>query len=866
MMWAKDWCKDTVFAWRQIRKAPGLSAVAVLSLSLGIGANTAIFTLIESTLLRPIAVKHPDRLRLLTWREQWGGWVPPNLGYRSPTFGTIYEQRETADHGLLHTDFTPRMYEDFRTKSGLIDSLFAFKELGRATALVDGNAEAVNCFLVAGDFYRGMEIVPVVGRAISPEDDVRTQAGSVAVISYQYWTRRFARNPAVIGKRITLNEVPTTIIGVNPEYFTGIEPGATFEIWAPLNISPAAYGSLHHGAGYKDGSELAILDERNGWSLPMMGRLRKGVADSQVRSALDALFQAEVDANPGPLASMLKEPAKRPRLLVQSGARGLDYLTGQYDRLLEAALALAGLVLLIACANVANLLLAQSAVRQREISLRLALGARRGRIARQLLTEGMLLAAMAGVAGVILGYGTRNAIPALLRTPWRPSPFDTALDPKVLAISIAITFLTGVLFSLAPMWQSRRVELNEALKDGSRATASLSKLRTGRALVVLEMALSVLLLAAAGLCVGTFVNLKNTPLGFRPRGLLLFSLDPPRVSYPAERMGVLLMKLEDRLSAAPGVVTATFSASRSGSRIALNGRNWDRTFDSYARATDVGSVFFDTLGIPILYGRAIDSRDRAPGLRAAVVNQAFARHFFQTENALGKTFRASNDAAYQIVGVCGDWRAEQFRDPIRPAFYGAFLEQPRTGTVEFAVRIRDGEAAVVRRIREAVRSVDGDLAIADLHTGVEQIANGLSQEFLMASLAAVFAALALLLAAIGIYGVMAYTVARRTNEIGIRMALGALPEGVRAMVLREAVMLVAVGVMVSVPAVLGASPVVDHFLAPGWSHNFAYGVKPGNPMIIGMAVIALVAAALLAAYLPARRAAAIDPMAALRHE
>ncbi|MBV8731792.1 MAG: ABC transporter permease, partial [Acidobacteriia bacterium] len=622
MMWAKDWCKDTVFAWRQIRKAPGLSAVAVLSLSLGIGANTAIFTLIESTLLRPIAVKHPDRLRLLTWREQWGGWVPPNLGYRSPTFGTIYEQRETADHGLLHTDFTPRMYEDFRTKSGLFDSLFAFKELGRATALVDGNAEAVNCFLVAGDFYRGMEIVPVVGRAISPEDDVRTQAGSVAVISYQYWTRRFARNPAVIGKRITLNEVPTTIIGVNPEYFTGIEPGATFEIWAPLNISPAAYGSLHHGAGYKDGSELAILDERNGWSLPMMGRLRKGVADSQVRSALDALFQAEVDANPGPLASMLKEPAKRPRLLVQSGARGLDYLTGQYDRLLEAALALAGLVLLIACANVANLLLAQSAVRQREISLRLALGARRGRIARQLLTEGMLLAAMAGVAGVILGYVTRNAIPALLRTPWRPSPFDTALDPKVLAISIAITFLTGVLFSLAPMWQSRRVELNEALKDGSRATASLSKLRTGRALVVLEMALSVLLLAAAGLCVGTFVNLKNTPLGFRPRGVLLFSLDPPRVRYPAERMGVLLMKLEDRLSAAPGVVAATFSASRSGTGIALDGRKWDRTFDSYARATDVGSGFFDTMGIPILYGRAIDSRDRAHGLRAAVVNQA----------------------------------------------------------------------------------------------------------------------------------------------------------------------------------------------------------------------------------------------------
>src|ERR1700733_5789269 len=250
--------QDLCYATRMLRRNAGFTAVAVLSLALGIGANTAIFTLIESTLLRPIAVKHPQRLRLLTWREQWGGWVPANLGYLSPTFGTIYEQRETPDGGLMHTDFTPRIYGEFLRDSNVFESLFAFKELGRVTAVADGTAEPVNCFLVSGDFYRAMEISPVIGRAIAREDDVRTQAGSVAVISYQNWTRRFARNPAVIGTTITLNAVPVTIIGVNPEYFTGIEPGANFEIWAPLNLPPAVYRYLQHGADFKAESEHSL--------------------------------------------------------------------------------------------------------------------------------------------------------------------------------------------------------------------------------------------------------------------------------------------------------------------------------------------------------------------------------------------------------------------------------------------------------------------------------------------------------------------------------------------------------------------------------------------------------------------------------
>jgi predicted permease len=849
-------------AIRQLRKSPGFTAAAVLSLALGIGANTAILTLIESTILRPIAVKHPERLRLLTWKEQRGGWVPPNFGYRSPAFGTFYEQRDTPDGGLMHTDFTPRMYQSFVRDSRVFESLFAFKELGRVTAAVDGNAEPVNCFLVSGEFYRGMEITPVIGRAIGPEDDVPAAGAPVAMISYGYWTRRFGRNRLVIGKRITLNGVPVTIIGVNPEYFSGVEPGARFEIWAPLNLPPAVYGRLQHGAEFLGRSEVSFLDEEDAWGIPMMGRLQRGMTDSMAQSALDVLFQRQVDANPGPLASFLKEPAKRPRFLLQSAARGVDYLTERYNRLLVTVLALAGLVLLIACANVANLLLAKSAVRQREISVRLALGASRWQIARQLLAEGLLLAAMAGVAGVIFGCWTRNGIPALLATPWRPSPFETAFDPKALLISIGITLFTGVLFSLAPIWQSRRVELNEALKDGSLAKTGLSKLRVGRMLVVLQAALSVILLMGAGLCVKTFMNLRRMPLGFRPEGVLLFSVDPPRRSYPAGRMEGLLQQLQQRFGSIAGVVDATFSGGRGYAPVTVG----ERKQATYAASLDVGSHFFETMGVRIVNGRAIGGQDRGKGVPAAVVNQEFARRFFPSKNPLGETFRVRNETTYQIVGVCADWRADQFRDPVRATFYGAWMEAPQAGSIDFEIKTEGEQAGIERKIREAVRATDPALAIFDVHTEMEQIANALSQERLLAALATVFGGLALLLASIGMYGVMAYTVARRTNEIGIRVALGAQPARVARMVLRETLLLGAAGVAIGIPAVLAAGPVLDHFVAEGERKGFAYGVQPNDPALLALATVVLGAAVFSAGYFPARRAARIDPMAALRHE
>lgn len=847
--WLDATGQDLRYAVRMLRRSPGFTTAAVLSLALGIGASTAIFSLIESALLRPISVKHLDGLRLLQWREQWGGWVAPNLGYMSAMFGSIYEQQETRDGGIVHTDFAPPVYRALAEHNDVFDSFFTFKELGRATLVAGGNAEAVNCFLVSDGFYRGLEVSPVIGRAIGPPGELGTEGARVALISYSYWTRRFGRDPSVIGKQIELNGVPVTIIGVNPEYFTGIEPGSDFEVWAPLELSQELIGR-------------SFLEDERAWQLPAMGRLKPGVTDARAQSEMSALFNAAVDANPGPLAGMLKDPGKRPTFSLHRAGRGVDYLTERYGSAFQTLLALAGLVLLIACANVANLLLAKSAARQREIGLRFAMGARRGRIVRQLLTEGMLLALMAGIAGAMLGYSARNIIPAALGTSWRPNVLSTAVDSKVLLASLAITIFTGILFSLAPAWQARRVELNEALKDGGRSSTSLSKLRLGRLLVALQVALCVLLLAGAGLCVNTFANLSRVPLGFRPQGVLLFNLDPG-LRYAADPAIALAQRLRESVGAIPGVESAAFS--RSAGEVAVGGR------------------FFETMGIPILAGRGLDERDASNGAPVAVVNQAYARENLHDPDPLGKMTGGSSGSAYRIVGICADWHDERLRDPVYPKLYrpaspAASTHTSADGTavhrsstpITFEIKLTSEKpqmlAGVVAQIRSVVHEEDPNLAISDVRTETEQIGTALAEERLMAMLAVVFGSLALLLAAIGIYGVVAYGVARRTNEIGIRVALGARPGGVAWMVLRETLLLVAGGIAAGVGAVVALSPMVDRVLAPGWAHGYAYGVKPGDPLTIVIAALVLSAAALAAGWLPARRAMRVDPMTVLRHE
>jgi predicted permease len=865
--WVEEAWRDMRFAIRQMGRTPGHTAVAVLSLGLGIGANTAILGMIESTLLQPIAVKDVKQLRLLTWRseEARGGWVAPSLGYQSPTYGWFYEQRPTPDGALIHAEFAPPFYREALRDNTSFESLFGFKELGRVTAVVNpgspqASAETVNAFLVSGNFYEGLKVQPIHGRAIGSTDDLSEETSTVAVISYEYWTRRFARDPAVLGTVITLNGVSTTIIGVNPEYFTGIVPGGRYEIWAPLHLSTSMSGR-------------SLLDDSY-WRIQMMGRLKPGVSDVQAQGALDFTFQRYLDSAylTGRFGPLLRDPAKRPRLLLKPGARGVDYVTDRYDRMLAAALALAALVLLIACANVANLLLAQSESRRREISLRLALGAGRGRIVRQLFSEGSPLAGIAGLVGFAIGYFTRNAIPALLATPWRPNPFETAFDTRVLVACLAVTIITGILFSLAPAWWSMRIEINEALKDGSRGTASISRSGAGVVLLGTQVALSFVLLVGAGFCVKTLLNLKAIPLGLHPEGVLLFTLEPPQARYSDDQIGPLLAKIQDALHTIPGVQATSFADNGGYARVVQpeNGAT--------VRMVGVGSQFFETMGIPILYGRAIDVRDQRNGPESVVVNKEFGRVFFNRENTVGMTFTASDAGAgsdanprqgetqYQIVGVCTDWHVDRPRDPVRASFYSAGLQPQRGRRASLKLRISGDEVSVTRRVREMIHSIDPELDVSDVRTQVAEISTSLSQETLMASLASVFAGLALLLALIGIYGVMAHYVARRRNEIGIRMALGARPDGIALMVLRETLLLVGIGVAIGVPTVVALGPIVNHALAPANRESFTYGMRPDDPATIGTVVLVLTIVAFMAGYLPARRAARIDPMVALRHD
>jgi predicted permease len=524
-------------------------------------------------------------------------------------------------------------------------------------------------------------------------------------------------------------------------------------------------------------------------------------------------------------------------------------------------MALVGLVLLIACANLANLLLSRATSRHREISVRLALGAGRWRITRQLLTEGLLLAGIGGAAGVLAGYGLRNGIPRLLVDSWMPNPLEAQFDVPVLLLSIGITLLTGILFSLAPAWQSARVEINAALKDGVRATTSLPKLVTGKALVILQVCLSVLLLVGAGLFIRTLVNLQSADLGFNPARVLLFTVVPPRTRYKGDQSVRLFERIQEKVAAIPGVQSASLSGAplvanyTSTTSVSPKGFRSSPEKAQAAWMNIVDPAFFHTMEIPVLYGRSFNAQDRSNSPRVAVVNQEFARQFFPGTNPVGKVFGDETD--YQIVGVCRNAKYNNIRSTVPPTFYLPYTQSLELGYLTFEIKTAAAQAGIVKAIREAVRSVDKDLPVSYVRTQTEQIDATISNERAFAALSSGLGLLALILASVGIYGVMAYAVARRTNEIGIRMALGAQSGQVLRMILRESLLLAGAGVVIGIVAAAGLARYVAAML---------YGLKPYDPVTIAGTVLVMLGVALFAAWWPARRASRLDPVAALRHE
>ncbi|HTV54607.1 MAG TPA: ABC transporter permease [Terriglobia bacterium] len=839
-----DVCKDIRFAFRTLAKSPGFTIIVVLTLALGIGANTAIFSLINAVMLNLLPVRNPHRLVLLDWT----GDMALIEGRRSPNAAPL----------------SYPTFEDIRAHNQVFSSLFGFVPLGKPSMVIEGEASLAEGELVTGDYFSGLGVGPVLGRVITDADE-KPGAPRVAVISYGYWSRRFGRNPKAVGKGATINGVPFTIVGVAPPEFFGVQPGRSVDVWVPLaegsRLLP--YG-LSSGPGGRD-----PFTSSDWWWLMMMGRLKPGVSTQRGTAQADLLFRQSI-------SNFLKtHPATvPPHIRLDPASRGLANLRQEFSRPLWILIILVSVVLLIACANVAALLVARSNTRHREIAIRLALGSSGGRLVRQLLSESVLLAGWGGALGLLFAYWGSHALLALMSGGGEPLTLTVQLDAKVLAFTAVVSMVTGILFGLAPAWRSTRVELTPTLKataSGTSVVSQRTRLGFGNSLVIAQVALSLPLLVGAGLFVRTLENLENENLGFNPHHLLLFGVDPSQAGYKGEQRIDFYGRLLQRLQALPGVKSATMSQTtlisglRDGWTVSIEGLKPKPGQNRDVDLNFVGPSFFKAMEIPLLVGRGIGWQDTASSPQVVVVNKGFARPFLDGRNPVGYTITVKNfvgkgppSFSYRIVGMVQDAKYASLREASRPTVYAAYSQMPAYfGELHYELRTVGNPLALVPTVRRAVRELDPNLPLAGVKTQTEQIAETVVQERVFARLSSFFAALAGILACIGLYGLMAYALARRTGEIGIRMALGAQKSDVLRMIIGQGLRLALIGVAIGIAGALG----LTRFLS-----SLLYGVKPTDPVTFIAVSLALIAVSLLACYIPARRAMKVDPIVALRYE
>lgn len=858
MVWASRWeatvegvITDMRLAVRVLSKSPGFVLVAILSLALGIGANTAIFTVAKRVLFEHLPVRKPEELRMLTWRSGHEQVVPP-------VWGDVWS---TDDGGLQGNAFSYPVIEAMRGERHAFADLVAFKDI-TVTAVVHGLPQVVDVEMVSGNAFQAMGIQPVAGRLLTEADD---RLGTRAVVVGEgFWRERMGAVPlggaegsgsrSGEGIAMYLNGVPVTVVGVAPARFAGLTMGRRMAIFIPVEMQPDVVPRAQR-------SSTSLLDNPESWWLSVLVRLRPDVAEATAQSELNArMVQA---ALPG----LKKKPDVGSfRLEMISGARGEDLLRGQFGGASYLLMGLSGLVLLLACVNLANLLLARAAARQREMATRMALGAGRMQIVRQSLTESLLLAGLGGVAGVLLGFAVRNAIPRMLAQPGVESQaLEVSFDWQVVAFAAAVTLITGVLFGLVPAWRAARVGANAAMRESSRATSGRHGVWMGKALVVTQVALSLLLLVGAALFVKTLKNLGSQALGFRADHLLLFRLDPPQSRYDDAKAKRLYAQLEERLTALPGVRAMTVSTialvgdGRSGSSFHVVGRPPEPE-RARVQENGVSADFLQTMGIRLLAGRGFEPRDESGTQRVAVVNEALARKFFPKGDALGSVFEGDvEDEAgpMTIVGIVANTRYADMRSETPPTFYEPYRQQIGTGRMVVSLRTQAEPGSVLAEVRTAVAALDPDLPLVGVRTMEDQIRGTMRQEQTFARLTSGFGLLALVLAAIGVYGILSYAVALRTGEIGIRMALGAQAGAVRWMVVRESLQLLAIGVAVGLPVTLLLARVVRSAL---------FGLSAADPVSFAGAVAVVGGMTVVAAWWPARRAAKVDPIVALRWE
>ena len=830
----ESFLQDLNYGLRAMLRSPALTIVALISLALGIGANTAIFSLLDAVLLRSLPVKDPSKLVILGTAD-WDG---------------------ISDGFAITELYSYPFYRQMQQKNAVFsDTAAIFSMLNKVHGTVVGRSETepMAVQLVSGTYFSTLGVRAAIGRMLTDADDNSEGDHPVAVISYSWWKRNLAKDPGVLARKLKLGSTTFSIVGVAPPEFFGTKVGEAPDIWVPLSMMQAVPPGW---TGYK---------ENFSESLYILGRLKPGVTITQATTNVNLLYQQILRGFPDSKLNQenLQKLAKA-HVPLTAMATGISRLRGQFSEPLQILMAVVALVLLIACANIANLLLARSTARSRELAVRQALGARRSRIVRQLLTESLILAITGGALGIALASAANRLLLRMVSGGLDEVPLDVSVNLRLLLFTLAITVATAVIFGTVPAFRATRLQLTDTLKAGRSPQGTSGKNPLARTLVITQISLSLVLMVGAGLFLRSLVNLDNVDTGFNKQNVLRMFIDASSAGYKEDgpRLPALYQQIEQRASALPGVRAASFSwfTFHEGSWngfIVVPGMPVNHALD--IKHNVVGNGYFDTMQIPLIAGRTFGTQDTATSQRVAVISEHMAKTLFPTGNPIGHSYHIGGDGSpfnEEVIGIVKDVKFGDLQEDPETLDYLPYTQR-QVFLNDFEVRYTGNVAAVSTAVQQAIHAVDRNLPITDVTTLDEQVARSITNQRLVAQLSTFFGLLAVFLSSIGIYGLMSYIVSRRTNEIGIRMALGAARSNVRSLILREIAILVAIGITIGIPAALLADLYVTHML---------YGLRGTDPLSLAAATIVLLAVALLAGYIPAQRASKVDPMVALRYE
>jgi predicted permease len=831
--------KDITFGMRMLAKSPGFTAIAVITLALGIGANTAIFSLMNQVLLKELPIKNPEQLEILR--------AP------GPKTGHVSTDGDSTE------SFSYPMYKRLRDTNTVFSGILA--RYGFAASVSNrGQTDRASGEVVTGNYFDVLGVQPAIGRVFSQDDDRVPGAHPVVVLSHSYWTRHFGADPSVLNKVLLINNVEMTVVGVSQAGFSGVQVGKTPDLYVPMMMTQqmTEYGET--------------LDGWNDYWMTLLARRKPGVSEKQAEAGINAAYSPLLEEQLPQIKSAWNEQKRKQflekKILLSTGSRGRTVVQRDSGSQIITLFVMVALVLLIACTNVANLLLARGAARQREFAIRTALGASRGRMVRQLLIESLLCAVGGGAFGLLLGTWLMRILTPIVAANTGIHGLTENLDTGVLLFAIGATLLSGILFGIIPSWRVTRLGVSDVIKDqGSTSSASVAHVGFRKLLVGGQVAFTMLLLAGAGLFMRSLWNLRNQDLGLRTDNVITFSIQPSLNGYDTPRSIALLDQTRARLASIPGVISvgsgdvATLSGDDEGSNItAEGGVQVPEELQDVDRIA-ISPNYFSTLGVPLLSGRELSEADGVTAPKVALASESMVKRFFPGRNPLGLHFAfGGGDKVVpdiEIVGVVKDVKQEHVSTAVQPYVYTPYAQRQKITRMTFYVRSQRDPLLLASSLQDTVRQLDANLPVYDLKTMQRVVEEDLFSARMVAVLSACFAGLAALLAALGIYGVLAYVVVQRTREIGIRMALGALASNVRLLILKEVGSMVLIGVGVGLPLAYGLAR---------FSESLLYGVHAGDPVVyaLGLGLIALIA--LAACFIPARRATRVDPLVALRYQ